>query len=153
MNWTLFLAIWGSVLSTVLAVIKILEYRKDRGDIKVTVRGGYNVAPPTTIYGDKKYVLIVATNKGRRPVTIKGVALRLPRNNQEKLSFLLCPDAIKNVELTEGRDHQYLIPEEDLMKKYDLPKEKYVACAWDATGKYYWSHNFLKRLFKLGRIK
>lgn len=151
MDITLILAIWGSILSTILAFFKILEYRKDRADIKVTVVGGYKIHPPTTVYGDKQLLSITAANRGRRPVTLKKAGLLLPRKG-----YLLCADtmtALRDVELTEGKSHQYLMNEEGLIKDYGLPPEKYVACVIDAAGRYYYSHNILKRILKLSRSK
>jgi hypothetical protein len=116
MNITLVLAIWGSILSSILAGLKILEYRKDRADVKVTVRGNYEVVPTTTVYGKRPIVLITAVNKGRRPVTLRGAALLSPR----KRHYLLCADsmtAMRDIALTEGKSHQYLMSEDDLKKK------------------------------------
>ena len=156
MSSTLILAIWGSVLSTILAFLKILEYRKDKADVKVTVKGNYKIFPQKTVYGDKKLVLITAANRGRRPITLRGAALLLPRGKPEKTGYLLCADpmtAMRDVELSEGKSHQYLMEENGLIDKYKLPPEKYVACVWDATGRYYWSHNIIQRFLKLHKVK
>ena len=152
MNWTLVLAIWGSILSTILSLLKILEYRKDRANVKVTVTGNYKIVATTEAYGDRPLVMINAANRGRRPVTLTGASLLGPRKKQ----YLICADSMttgRPVELTEGKSHFYLIFEDDVKNKYGLTPEKYVACVWDATGRYYWSHNVLKRLLKLHRIK
>ncbi len=148
MSWTLVLAIWGAILSTALAVLKALEYRKDRANIKVTVMGNYKVVPIGEAYGNKPLVMITAANKGRRPVALAGAALKLPR----KKGHLICFDsmtATRPFELTEGKSHPYLMFEDDVKERYGLTPEKYVACVWDATGKKYWSHNKLKRFLRL----
>ena len=150
------LAIYGSILSTILAVLKILEYRKDRPNVKVTVQGNWTFNTPTTVYGNKRYVVIRATNKGRRPVTLELAALLKPRKKSEEFPYIICADpytAAKPVELTEGKSHDYLLLEEGLDKDCDLAPNKYVACVRGATGKFYWSHNILQRLIKLHRIK
>jgi hypothetical protein len=152
MNWTLVLAIWGALLSTVLAVVKILDYRKERANVKVAVKGSYKVVPISRTYGNRPLVMISVVNTGRRPVTLMGAALLLPR----KAGHLVCIDsmtAARPVELTEGKPHQYLMFEDDVKNKYGLAPRKYVACVWDGTGKYYWSHDIFKRLLKLRRIK
>jgi hypothetical protein len=151
MNWTLILAIGGWFLSIMLGVLKVLEYRRDRPNIKVRVKGDYKISPTTTEYGDKPLVIITVANRGRRPVTLVKAGLLLP-----KRGYLICLDsmtATRPVELTEGKSHDYIMSEEDLKSKYGLTPEKYVACVWDATGKSYWSHNILKRFLKLHRIK
>jgi hypothetical protein len=80
---TTILAIWGAVVSTILAFLKIKEfYREDRPKIKVTVAGDYYVLPknhPQNPYGDKPLVSITAINIGRRPVTLKKVGLLMPK--------------------------------------------------------------------------
>lgn len=152
MNWTLVLALWASILSTILAVVKILEYRKDRLHIKVTVKGNYRIVPITKAYGNRPLVVITAANRGRRPVTLLKAGLLLPR----KEGYLLCFDsmtAMRSVELTEGKSHDYLMSEDDVKKKYALTPKKYVAFVSDATGRSYWSHNILRRFLKLRRTK
>ncbi|MCK4404487.1 MAG: hypothetical protein KAW02_05290 [candidate division Zixibacteria bacterium] len=152
MNWTFALAIWGAFLSTTLAVLKVLEFRRDRGNIKITVKGSYKILPTTKAYGNRPLVVITAVNKGRRPVTLKGAALLLPR----KEGHLICIDSMtagRSVELTEGRSHDYLMFEDDVKNQYGLTPAKYVACVWDATGRYHWSHGILKRFLKLHRMK
>jgi hypothetical protein len=151
MNWTPILAIWGSILSTILAVLKVLEYRKDRANIKVTVMGNYKIFSATGAYGNRPLVMITAANRGRRPVTLTGAALLLPRKNEYK--YVICADSITAIELTEGKSHEYLMFEDDVKNQYGLTPEKYIACVWDATGTYYWSHNIFKRFLKLRRIK
>lgn len=152
MSWTLILAIWGSILSTILAILKILDYKKDRANINVTVKGNYKIVPSSKAYGDRPLVVITAVNKGRRPVTLVQAALLTSR----KGGYLLCADsltAMRPVELTEGKAHNYLMFEDHLKKKYGLTPEKYVAFVCDATGRYYWTHKKLKRFLKLRRTK
>ncbi len=148
MTLTAGLAIWGAVLSTLLAVLKLIEFFRDRANIKVTVRGNYKV-PEDPLYGDASYVLITAANKGRRPVTITHASLLVPGSQE----YLLAKDSLTHVELTEGKSHNYPINENDVKSKSGLHPDKYVACVIDATGRYFWSHNFLMRFLKLRRIK
>lgn len=50
LNLTTILAIWGAVISTILAFLKVREfYREDKPRIKVTVAGGYYVLQKTTL--------------------------------------------------------------------------------------------------------
>jgi hypothetical protein len=149
MTLTAGLAIWGAILSTLLAVLKLVEFFRDRVNIKVTVRGNYKVYPKDPLYGDASYVLITAVNKGRRPVTITHASL-LGSGSQE---YLLDKDSLTHVELTEGKSHIYHINENDVKSKSGLHPDKYVACVIDATGRCFWSHNFLIRFLKLHRNK
>lgn len=64
MTLTTILAVWGSIVSTILALLKVKEYyREGRPRIKVTVRGDYQVVPvnhPQNPYGDQSLVSITA---------------------------------------------------------------------------------------------
>ena len=152
---TTILAIWGAVISTILALLKVKEvYREDKPRIKVTVVGGYYVLPknhPQNPYGDKPLVSITAVNIGRRPVTLKKAGLLMPRG-QKKKKYLLNVDSITSIDLTEGKSHDYYLLE-DKIKNKGLTPDKYVAFVIDAAGKYYWSLGVFKRFLKLHRIK
>lgn len=144
--------ILGWLISAVLALLKILEYRRDKASIKVTVRGNYGIIPEDTRYGSGNKIVITVANRGRRPVTLTHAALLMPRNS--KTHYLVSVDALsRTVKLGEGESHTYLLNEDEAKKKYNLTPDKYVACVIDATGRHYWSHSKLKRLIKLGRIK
>lgn len=142
----------GWVIPALLLILGILEYRRNRANIKVTVKGGYGIVPENTEYGSGSKIVITASNGGRRPVTLTHAALLMPRNS--KTRYLVSVDALsRTVKLGEGESHTYFLDEEEAKEKYNLTPDKYVACVISATGKYYWSHNKLKRLKKLGRIK
>lgn len=155
MSLTEILAFWGAILSTILGVLKILEYRRDRPNIKVTVKGNMKVFPQITPYGNANLLVITAANISRRNVTLTTAALLMPRSSKTK--YLLCSDSVSkawsSMELKEGQARDYIMDEDVLKKEHNLTADKYVACVSDATGKYYWSCNWLKRLIKLGRIK
>lgn len=148
---TTILAIWGAVVSTILAFLKVKEYR---ARMKVTVAGGYYVLPknhPKNPYGNKSLVSITAVNIGRRPVTLKKAGLLLPRS-EKKTKYLLAAESIVSIDLTEGKSHDYQLLEDEI-KNAGLTPDKYVACVIDATGKFYWSHGVFKRFLTLHRIK
>lgn len=148
-DWGLIL---GWLISGILLLLRILEYRRDRASIKVTVRGNYGIIPEDTRYGSGNKIVITVANKGRRPVTLTKAGCLLPRNC--KYHFFYFRDSLDStVELKEGKSHVYITDEEKVKKEYNLTPDKYVAFVVDATGKCYWSHNKLERLRKLGRIK
>lgn len=147
MDITLILAIWGSLLSTTLAVIEVKRFMSDKPNVLVSVRGGYGMYPSDTIYGDRNYICISAANSGRRKVVLTKAALLAPRGDRRR--YAVSGDSLQKVELTEGNSHDYLIAENEI----NFPPAKYVACVIDATGRYYRSHNFLVRFLKLGRVK
>ena len=148
------LAIWGAGLSTFLALLKLLGFRKDRAIVKITVKGGYKVFSKNNPYGDMTILSVTVANRGRRPITIKNVGLIMPRGS--KAGLIVCADpitALKPFELTEGKSHVYNFNEDEIEKENKLTPDKHIACAADATGKIYYSHNFLTRLIKLHKIK
>lgn len=152
-EWTKITAIWGAVLSTLLALFEIYKYFNDRVRLKVTVQGGYKVYPKITPYGDMELITISAANFGRRPVTLTKAALLMPKSSGGP-KYFLCMDSLtagKHVRLQEGESYQYNINENEA-KKHGLIQKKYVACVIDARGRYFWSHCAFCRLIKLGRI-
>jgi hypothetical protein len=155
LNLTTILALWGAVISTILAFLKVREfYREDKPRIKVTVAGGYYVLPknhPKNPYGDKPLISITAVNIGRRPVTLKKAGLLRPRD-EEKKKYLLSVDSVTTIELTEGKSHDYHLLEDEIENK-GITSNRYVAFVIDGAGRYYWSHNILTRFLKLRRIK
>lgn len=145
---TQLLAIWGAFLSTILAIIKMLEFNRDKVHLIVKVRSGYKVFPSNTIYGDKTYVDISVSNRGRRTITVSQVAIIMPKH------YALATDSfIKGQrELSEGKNTSYLMVEEDFEKEGMLPRD-YVAVASDATGRQYYSHILPVRWFKIIRMR
>jgi hypothetical protein len=79
MTLTTVMAIWGSIVSTILALLKVKEYyREGRPRIKVIVRGDFYVVPtnhPFNPYGDQPLLSIIVVNIGRRPVTLEKAGL------------------------------------------------------------------------------
>lgn len=76
---TLILAIWGALVSTVLAWMKIAEYRKDRPIVRVTIKPGMKAFPDNTVYGAMTLLIVDVANVGGRPVSVTHVSLMLPR--------------------------------------------------------------------------
>lgn len=147
---TLLLAIWGAVLSTILALIRIVEFLKDRPEVKVWVSGGFKIYPPIGEYANMDLIHISVVNTGRRPITISGAGLVYPRGTAHR--YTIAQDSIQNVELTEGRTHSYFIDEKKALE-YGQKSEKYVAFAQASTGKKYYSHGMLKRFWRLRRLR
>ncbi|MBI4834291.1 MAG: hypothetical protein HY811_05685 [Planctomycetes bacterium] len=150
MKLTDWVGVWGGILATILAVLKIFEYRRDRANIKVKIGDNYTKVQPNGAVLTS--LIITAINVGRRPVTLSRAGLLMPRNSKQK--YLLCADTNpRRLELTEGKSHDYYLDADKLIQENGLPADKYAACVIDETERWYWSHNWLTRLFKLGRIK
>src|SRR3989442_1852832 len=142
------LAIWGAVVSSVLAVLKVAEYLKDRPIIKISLQPGMKAFPNTSFYGSMTVLFVKVANVGRRPTSITHVSLMLHRGK----GFLLCADprtATYPVELTENKSHGFVFNEDEVRGKYRLEPSHYVGCVNDSAGRTYWSHGPLARLWKL----
>ena len=147
----LILGFVSTLALVILVTLSILEYRRDRPIIKVTVRGGYGIPPEIAEYVSGGKIVITAINRGRRPVTLTKAGFILPKKC--KGSYFIAADSLKIVKLEEGESKDYIIDEDTVKAIYGLIPDKYIAFIVDATGNYHWSHNKLKRLIKLGRIK
>jgi hypothetical protein len=82
---TTLLAVWGAVVSTGLAIIKVIELSRDRSKVEVSVKGDVKLIPEgRNPYGKAKLLCVTVVNKGRRPVTITGCALLLVWSKNSK---------------------------------------------------------------------
>jgi hypothetical protein len=147
---TTVLAVWGALVSTGLAALKINEYLKDRPRLKVTIQPSMKAFPNTSAYGTMTVLLAKVANIGRRPTTITHVSLMLPRGR----GYVLCADPITAtypVELSENKVHSFVFNQDALVKDYGLTPSQFVVCADDAAGRRRWSHGPLARVWKLHR--
>jgi hypothetical protein len=83
---TTFLAVWGAVLSTILAMWNIYKDLRDRGNIRVQayLSEGTETDEET---GDSVFrcqVEIILTNIGRRPVIVTSIGVRRNSRRREK---------------------------------------------------------------------
>jgi hypothetical protein len=149
MNFSLIVGIYGALVASLVAIIQFLGYRRDRHNIVVRVRGGYAVHPPNPEYTAKSYICVTVANRGRRVVTITMAGIMGPKGRSS--SAFLAADSIQKGprEISEGKAETYLLVEDDI----GFTPDKYVAFAFDATGRMYWSHSVFRRLLKLGRIR
>ena len=73
-----------------------------------------------------------------------------------KVSALLFggQESIATVELTEGKGRDYLARQDTLVKpEHGLSAERLVAVVYDVSGRAYYSHGLLRRLWWLGWIR
>jgi hypothetical protein len=77
-DYSLILSVWGAALSTILAVLTFIRFKRDSSTMLLTF--GVSTAP-----FDK--VRIDICNKGRKPVTLKAIALGIgaSKNHQTEL--------------------------------------------------------------------
>ena len=133
-------------LSVILTFIRIYDYFKEKNNVKVKVKGNYNLFDTATKNETGPYVVIAVTNIGRFPVTIKSAGLLKPRTK-----YVLFKNALTNKKLNTSDSVDYLTKEDDIRKI--IKPDKHVAFARSSSGKNYYSHNFISRFIKLRRIK
>lgn len=134
-NTTTAIAIWGALVSTVLAVIRVREHFRDRPDVKVSFT--------PTVIGSLLGVMtecceIRAVNTGRRPVTIAALALQLSDGctfNPAKLECYSRHDLPAT--LTESQSLSAVLRKSEI----DMQKVQW-AFARDVDGKVYKSKRF-----------
>lgn len=128
---TTFLAWFGALVSFALAVLRILEFRRDRANVVVTYAPGYEILNSPDYDPHKTYALVTVANQGRRPVTIKTIAA-LPKSKKDKAMILLDSFRLGPRELSEGKSTDYVFEQDQV----DFAKLKYIV-AYDMTGKQY----------------
>lgn len=125
---------YGAIVATIVAVVAVLGYLKDRAKIKVKISNG--LLGYGDRLGDNVQIFIEAINVGRRPVTLKGAGFSL--KNKENI-VILRPEPINfPYELQEGKSVQIWTDRDGLLR--DAAKENTrITHAWyrDATGKIY----------------
>ena len=70
---TIIISIWGAGLSTVLMLLRILAFRRDRPDIQVSIEWQLMRQKDETI---EQHWVLKAVNKGRRRVKLERAGLR-----------------------------------------------------------------------------
>ena len=141
MDITPLLAIWGAFLSTLLALVEIYKLINEKTSIIVRVAKSYRVSFQNNQQINKPLIRILAANRRQRPITISQITLYAPFGNSVPAKIF----PKKDIELAEGKSHSVLIGEEEM----GVSADKCVACVIDATGRYFWSHNFIIRLLKI----
>jgi hypothetical protein len=97
---TLIVAIYAAVVSTVTGLVQLLNYRRDRDKIKITVQKNMRIYGDPR-YADKTLTIVKVVNAGRRPVTITSIGVECLFPNPHGVF----PDTNPNLpyELTEGK--------------------------------------------------
>ena len=124
--------ILGAMLGSAGLAISILNYLRDRPNLKVTLQWDMTVLETKATLG-----LVRVTNIGRRPVHLGIVALALPKGY--KNSHLILNDSIKGTRLEEGGKPEGFMITYDRLSEYRADWDKIRAMAEDSTGKAYFS--------------
>lgn len=123
---------YAALISTILLIIRLLEYQGNKVNVVLKCRENYQVYPGSKMYPpNKNYIIIIVINKGKRPVTIQNVAF-ISKSKNDKNGILSDSFLRGRVELTEGKSIDYLLEQDSV----DLKKIKYFV-AYDLTGRGY----------------
>jgi len=143
---------WG-LLSFVLNVIwKLFGGRSDRPRLRVTIQPGMRASSPSP-YGSMRLLNVIVANVGRRPTSVTHVSVLRPRGADTNYVLFADPlTATYPVELNENQRHLFVMNEDKLKKEYHLTPDRYVVKV-DAVDRTYWSHGWLMRRWKSGRLR
>ena len=139
------ISIIALIISGILALIRIYDFIKEKYNIKVKIQGNSIIADGRPIDENNRFVVVSVVNMGKEPITINGAALINPNGKTE----LLLPGSLEIKKLNTSDSRDYLIAEKNIPFDY----KKSVACVIDSSGRYYYSHNFIKRYLRLKRIR
>lgn len=126
------IAWYAALISTILLVIRFLEYQENKINIVLKCKANYRVYPGNKMYPpNKNYIVVIVINKGKRPVTIQSVGF-ISKNKNDKNGILSDSLLRGRVKLTEGESMDYLLEQDSV----NLEKIKYFV-AYDLTGREY----------------
>jgi len=121
-NTTIYIAIYGAVLSTFVFFWSIYSTLRDRAILEISTNVVHLIDDGKK--RDEKDFIVEVTNKGRRVAMVDEVGFIRSNGKQIVVS-------LEKIRLLETEKHDYVITQEFLKKYGDL---KYVYCK-DSTGK------------------
>jgi hypothetical protein len=84
---TVVVAVVGAVTGILALGLSVLNYRRDRRDVKVFVERGFLSGPPDEPW-DGPYVFVKAVNTGRRPVQLRSGGLLFAGRGNDRLAIM-----------------------------------------------------------------
>src|SRR5712692_9144807 len=79
----LLVAGYGAILATINSIVQVIAHRRDRADVVLRVRWNMKTGVPR--YAGMTLILVTATNRGKRPVTIEGFSTKVLDSRTEYL--------------------------------------------------------------------
>jgi hypothetical protein len=136
-------SILGMILGTAGFVLGVMNYLRDKPQIKVRFAWDYELVSSGTRSQNKLYGLVTVTNCGRRPVFITSVSIPLPKKIGGKSLLLL--QSIQGKKLDEGDGPaQFMIDQDSVDKKCALYWKSMRVVVTDSLGKKYKSNRIKK---------
>src|SRR5713226_7534083 len=128
------LAVYGAILSTVTALIQVINHVKDRANVRLSVRENMMPAFPDRRYAGQPLVIVTATNVGRRPVRIEGFAAHLLFDAGRRTTDWYLPDVRPPLpcDITEGETVSAFL----IQARVNFESISHWF-AWDSAGRHY----------------
>jgi len=127
---------YGAIVATISTLIALFNYLRDRPKIKIEYRKDIKIIGRQSLYDPSKtYFNITVINKGRRPINITKIAIRV-LDLPNKRKFYLLSDSFlitRNRILTEENPTTEFLVEQNLI---DFDNAWYIS-VYDATGQEY----------------
>jgi len=132
-NYIMLLAIYGAVISTFGIILSAYNYSRDKAKIKVKANFGFM---QSSIGAEGPFFFVEAINRGRRPVTLSSVGIRMGKEDLINIKTVSLP-----MELGEGKSHNEWFTLDEL-------RSRNCDFAWykDETGKIYKSKSIKQKL-------
>ena len=123
----------GLVFGVIGTVLGVLNYLRDRAEVKVTLQWDMAVTPGGKYDATKRWGIVRVANVGRRPVFVSHVAIRVPKGFEH--SHLVVGEGISGVTLREGDPVSTFVVSQEGLHKYASCWKKLVAQVTDASGR------------------
>ena len=132
--FTVILAVYGAVLSTLTALVQLSNHFRDRAKVVLQIRKNMAAIGGGREYDEMRMVILTATNVGRRPVTINGFGASLLFEKGRADTDWYLPDVNPPLpcEITEGKQVSAHVNQENV--DFQLICHWY---AWDSAGRHY----------------
>lgn len=139
----LLVAGYGAILATINSIVQAMAHRRDRADVVLRVRRNMKTNVPR--YAGMTLILVTATNRGKRPVTIEGFSTKVLDSMTEYMLADIQPPL--PCELLEGRSVTAFVNQD---QKDRTQTESYYV--WDSVGRHFriniapWYRRWLSRV-------
>lgn len=121
METTPFLAIWGAIVSTIIATWNIIQGLQNRRKLKIEANIGHKLPGDP----EKLYIYFIITNIGRRPIYVTGIHAIISKKRAFFIMTRRLPKMLKESEYHMEWIEDFTIFDQNIKKIYAL----------DSTGK------------------
>ncbi|MFQ5608033.1 MAG: hypothetical protein ACE5GA_08805 [Candidatus Zixiibacteriota bacterium] len=101
-------AMYAAIVSTIVLVILLLKYRKDRAIVKLEVQHGMKITPNPVYDHTQTYTVLTVRNHGHRAAAITSVVMKYKDGSGAILS-----DSLESRKVQAGESTKYIIIEEE----------------------------------------